>query len=132
MMIIYLNTTFLLASQTHLPHTSVPIEDRARELVRKYGDRPAAAQPWKGGGDDDDMSEWDPYSQGNLQQAPIFGNHILPLSAAAAADALPFHASVSHDTGIATRRRIARSPTTRRRWRAGAATNLFLNFNQRG
>ncbi|KAM3191881.1 hypothetical protein ACQJBY_069242 [Aegilops geniculata] len=57
-------------SHQHLPHTS-PRTDRVRELIRKYGDRSAAAQPLNTDGDDDDLPEWDPCSQGNLQQARI-------------------------------------------------------------
>ncbi|XP_037463702.1 uncharacterized protein LOC119335709 [Triticum dicoccoides] len=57
-------------SHQHLAHTSSPT-DRVRELIRKYGNRSAAAQPWNSDGDDDDLPEWDPCSQGNLQQARI-------------------------------------------------------------
>ncbi|XP_037459321.1 uncharacterized protein LOC119330320 [Triticum dicoccoides] len=57
-------------SHQHLPLSSPPT-DRVRELIRKYGNRSAAAQPWNSNGDDDDLPEWDPCSQGNLQQARI-------------------------------------------------------------
>ncbi|CAM0910153.1 unnamed protein product [Alopecurus aequalis] len=66
--------------QTHgsHQHTSVS-EDRVKEIIRKYGNEPVAAQPWNDDGDEfarmvrkyGNIPEWNPYPQSYLQQAQI-------------------------------------------------------------
>ncbi|KAM0923124.1 hypothetical protein ACQ4PT_005694 [Festuca glaucescens] len=74
------STGNVTTSQTYMSHqhTSLP-EDRMREMVRKYGDRSVAAQPWNHEGDEfasmvhkhGNLPQGSPNSQSNLQEAQI-------------------------------------------------------------